>query len=40
VQTHPDKTFLGRTARGFDFLGYRFGAGGGVARPEVLLSAA
>src|SRR5438132_4685732 len=33
LHTHPDKTFLGRTARGFDFLGYRFGAGGltGVA---------
>jgi hypothetical protein len=33
VATHPDKTFLGRTARGFDFLGYRFGAAGltGVA---------
>jgi hypothetical protein len=33
VATHPDKTFLGGTARGFDFLGYRFGAGGltGVA---------
>jgi len=28
VRTHPDKTFLGRTARGFDFLGYRFGADG------------
>ncbi len=22
---HPDKTFVGRIARGFDFLGYRFG---------------
>jgi hypothetical protein len=33
VQTHPDKTFLDRTARGFDFLGYRFGPDGltGVA---------
>jgi len=31
VQTHPGKTFLGRTSRGFDFLGYRFGAGGVIA---------
>src|SRR5262249_37326124 len=33
VASHPDKTFLGRTARGFDFLGYRFGPDGrtGVA---------
>jgi hypothetical protein len=37
VATHPDKTFLGRTARGFDFLGYRFGAAGltGVAEATV-----
>jgi hypothetical protein len=33
ARTHPAKTFLGRTSRGFDFLCYRFGAGGrtGVA---------
>lgn len=37
VQTHPDKTFLGRTPRGFDFLGYHFGADGltGVAEATV-----
>jgi RNA-directed DNA polymerase len=37
VQTHPGKTFLGRTSRGFDFLGYRFDAGGraGVAEATV-----
>jgi RNA-directed DNA polymerase len=37
VQTHPGKTFLGRTSRGFDFLGYRFGASGrtGVAEATV-----
>ena len=22
VEKHPDKTFIGRTLRGFDFLGY------------------
>ena len=25
---HPDKTFVGRTERGFDFLGYHFGPEG------------
>lgn len=24
LQKHPDKTFIGRTERGFDFLGYQF----------------
>ena len=24
VEQHPDKTFIGRTSRGFDFLGYHF----------------
>lgn len=24
VEQHPDKTFVGRISRGFDFLGYRF----------------
>ena len=24
VKQHPDKTFIGRTEKGFDFLGYRF----------------
>jgi RNA-directed DNA polymerase len=27
VEQHPDKTFIGRIARGFDFLGYHFGVG-------------
>ncbi len=36
VQQHPDKTFIGRVSRGFDFLGYRFSPSGlGVARPTV-----
>jgi len=26
VSQHPDKTFIGRIEKGFDFLGYRFGA--------------
>lgn len=26
VRQHPDKTTIGRIARGFDFLGYRFSA--------------
>jgi RNA-directed DNA polymerase len=28
VEKHPDKTSMGRTDRGFDFLGYRFAADG------------
>ena len=28
LEKHPDKTFVGRTERGFDFLGYRFEPGG------------
>ena len=37
VQQHPDKTFVGRIRRGFDFLGYRFASTGliGVARQSV-----
>ncbi len=32
----PDKTFIGRTERGFDFLGYHFGSGGlGVAKATI-----
>src|SRR5213079_507119 len=27
VSQHPDKTFIGRIERGFDFLGYYFGRG-------------
>ncbi len=25
LEKHPDKTFIGRISRGFDFLGYNFG---------------
>ena len=34
IKQHPDKTFVGRIARGFDFLGYSFSASGlcGLAR--------
>ena len=36
VEKHPDKTFIGRIARGFDFLGYWFSTSGlGVARKTV-----
>lgn len=36
VEKHPDKTYIGRISRGFDFLGYRFGADGlGVALQTV-----
>jgi RNA-directed DNA polymerase len=28
VWQHPDKTYIGRVDRGFDFLGYRFGPNG------------
>jgi hypothetical protein len=37
MEQHPDKTFVGRISRGFDFLGYRLSAAGvvGVAWPSV-----
>ena len=36
VAQHPDKTIIGRVARGFDFLGYRFSAAGlAIARQTV-----
>ena len=36
LQQHPDKTFIGRVSRGFDFLGYEFTpAGLEVAPPTV-----
>ena len=36
VEKHPDKTFIGRIARGFDFLGYWFSTSGlGVAKKTV-----
>ena len=28
LEKHPDKTFIGRVERGFDFLGYHFGPEG------------
>ncbi len=28
LEKHPDKTFIGRIERGFDFLGYHFGTDG------------
>jgi len=28
LEKHPDKTIMGRTVRGFDFLGYNFGPNG------------
>lgn len=36
VEKHPEKTFIGRTARGFDFLGYWFSPSGlGIAQKSV-----
>lgn len=37
VKQHPDKTFVGRTERGFTFLGYQIDSAGltGVAPPTV-----
>ena len=37
VEQHPDKTFIGRVRRGFDFVEYRFTSSGliGVARQTV-----
>lgn len=32
LEKHPDKTFIGRIERGFDFLGYHFSPGLTVAR--------
>ncbi|MGH2669822.1 MAG: reverse transcriptase domain-containing protein, partial [bacterium] len=37
LEKHPDKTFIGRVERGFDFLGYCLSpAGLGISRPTVL----
>ena len=30
VEKHPDKTYIGRISRGFDFLGYTFSPAGGA----------
>ena len=37
LEQHPDKTFIGRVGKGFDWLGYRFGARGlcGIAAPTL-----
>ncbi len=36
LQMHPDKTFVGRIDKGFDFLGYQLSAAGlGVAKPTL-----
>jgi hypothetical protein len=32
VRQHPEKTFIGRIARGFDFLGYQFFCAEDVSR--------
>ncbi len=41
VETHPDKTFVGRTDRGFSFLGYQINAAGLVGvGPEDLANQA
>ena len=34
LEKHPDKTFIGRIGRGFDFLGYRFGGRPAAGRPN------
>jgi RNA-directed DNA polymerase len=36
LEKHPDKTFIGRIEKGFDFLGYRFGPGGLSIAPQTL----
>ena len=32
LEKHPDKTFIGRIERGFDFLGYHFSRAGLTVR--------
>ena len=36
VQQHPDKTFIGRVSRGFDFLGYQFTPAGLEVAPRAV----
>ena len=36
VEQHPDKTFIGRISRGFDFLGYAFTPAGLDAAPQAI----
>ncbi|MGK0185781.1 MAG: RNA-directed DNA polymerase [Verrucomicrobiales bacterium] len=35
LEQHPDKTFIGRVAQGFDFLGYQFAANGALTASRV-----
>ena len=37
VEKHPDKIFVGRIERGFDFLGYHFSPGGLSLAPKTSL---
>jgi hypothetical protein len=34
LEKHPDKTFIGRIERGFDFIGYHFSPDGLTAAPQ------
>ena len=36
LDKHPDKTFIGRTCRGFDFLGYQFSPSGVGVAPKTI----
>ena len=36
VEQHPDKTFIGRVSRGFDFLGYLFTPAGLEVAPRAV----
>ena len=36
LRQHPDKTFIGRISRGFDFLGYSFKAAGLEVAPQAV----
>jgi hypothetical protein len=36
VEQHPDKTFIGRISRGFDFLGYAFNPAGLDVAPQAI----
>ena len=38
VEKHPDKTFIGRIAKGFDFLGYSFEPKGLSIAPKTLVN--
>jgi len=37
LEKHPDKTFIGRTEKGFDFLGYRLGRGRAIGLARTTL---